>query len=68
VVGRVTSCVVLEEGQVGMALVPRALAALDTRLGFVVSPGGEGRVPLVIWGKVIPRFLRKETLPAPGGE
>lgn len=68
VVGRVTSCVVLEEGQVGMALVPRALAALDTRLGFVVSSGGEGHVPLVIWGKVIPRFLRKETLPAPGGE
>ncbi len=67
-VGKVTSCAVLEEGQVGMALVPTALAALDTRLGFVVSPGGDHRLPLVVWGKVIPRFLRKDLLPAPGGE
>ncbi|MEN3009504.1 MAG: serine hydroxymethyltransferase [Candidatus Bipolaricaulaceae bacterium] len=68
VVGRVTSCAVLEEGQVGMALVPRALAAPETRLGFVVSPGGENRVPLVVWGKVLPRFLRREMLPEPGGD
>lgn len=74
VVGTVTSAVVLEEGQVGMALVPRELAQPDTPLGFVVSPGSGGdiregaRLPLVVWGKVVPRFLRKEILPAPGGE
>ena len=74
VVGKVTSCVVLEEGQVGMALVPRELAQPETPLGFVVSPGaGEElkpgtRLPLVLWGKVIPRFLRREALPAPGEE
>ncbi len=68
VVGKVTSCVVLEDGQVGMALVPRSLARENTRLGFVVSPGSENRVPLVIWGKVLPRFLRKDVLPTPGGE
>jgi glycine hydroxymethyltransferase len=74
VVGTVTSCVVLEEGQVGMALVPRELTSLETPLGFVGSPGSsEGiklgaRLPLIIWGKVIPRFLRRETLPAPGEE
>jgi len=74
VVGVVTSCVVLEEGQVGMALVPRELAKVDTPLGLVVSPGSsEGiqpgaRLPLIIWGRVVPRFLRRETLPAPGEE
>lgn len=72
VVGTVTSCVVLEEGQVGMALVPRELAKPDTVLGFVISAGSTGeikegaRLPLIAWGKVVPRFLRRETLPAPG--
>lgn len=74
VVGAVTSCVVLEEGQVGMALVPRELADPETPLGFVVSSGLAGeirtgaRLPLVVWGKVVPRFLRREILPGPGGE
>ncbi len=74
VVGVVTSCVVLEEGQVGMALVPRELAKADTPLGFVVSLGSsEGiqpgaRLPLIVWGRIVPRFLRRETLPAPGEE
>ena len=74
VVGTVTSCAVLEEGQIGMALVPREYTGLDTPLGFVVSPGvGEeirmgSRLPLVVWGRVIPRFLRRESLPAPGEE
>ena len=74
VVGKVTSCVVLEEGQVGMALVPRDLAQPGTPLGFVISSGTSGepkigtRLPLILWGKVVPRFLRKETLPAPGEE
>ncbi|MBC7221810.1 serine hydroxymethyltransferase [Candidatus Bipolaricaulota bacterium] len=74
VVGTVTSCVVLDGGQVGMALVPRELAKVDTPLGFVVSPGSGGevregaRLPLIVWGKVVPRFLRREALPAPGEE
>ncbi len=75
VVGAVTSCVVLEEGQVGMALLFRRGITPDTPLGFVL--GGErglpaelkpgARVPLVVSGRVLPRFLRKETLPR-GGE
>lgn len=74
VVGVVTSCAVLEEGQVGMALVPRELADPETPLGFVVSTGTGGgtragaRLPLVVWGKAAPRFLRREILPGPGGE
>lgn len=74
VVGAVTSCAVLGEGQVGMALVPRELAQPETPLGFVVSPDAPGeikpgsRLPLVVWGKVITRFLRREALPGPGEE
>ncbi len=73
VVGTVTSCVVLEEGQVGMAVVPREMAEPGTSLGFGVSEGsGEikigSRLPLIVWGKVVPRFLRREALPAPGEE
>ncbi|MCX7750542.1 MAG: serine hydroxymethyltransferase [Candidatus Bipolaricaulota bacterium] len=75
VLGTVTSCVVLEEGQVGMALLSRRGLLPETPLGFVLgaerglpadlAPGA--RLPLVLWGRVLPRFLRKELLPR-GGE
>lgn len=74
VVGTVTSSVVLEEGQIGMALVPRELASPKTPLGFVVSPGAPGetrpgtRLPLIVWGEVVARFLRRESLSSLGEE
>ncbi|MCS7240096.1 MAG: serine hydroxymethyltransferase [Candidatus Bipolaricaulota bacterium] len=74
VVGAVTSSVVLEDGQVGMALVPRELASPKTPLGFVISPASceeirlGTRLPLIIWGEVVPRFLRRENPFYPGEE
>lgn len=74
VVGWVTSCVTLEGGQVGMALLAARGVPADAPLGFMV--GGEGglppalepgaRLPLFVWGRVVPRFLRRDTLPPVG--
>ncbi|MBC7093202.1 serine hydroxymethyltransferase [Candidatus Bipolaricaulota bacterium] len=75
VVGTVTSCVVLENGQVGMALLDRRGVGEGTPLGFVIGdrelpreirPGA--RLPLVVWGKTVSRFLKREALPMAGEE
>ncbi len=74
VMGWVTSCVALETGQVGMALLARRGVAENTRLGFVLGaerglppklePGA--RYPLVVWGRVLSRFLKRDALPMAG--
>jgi glycine hydroxymethyltransferase len=71
--GQVTSCVALEEGQVGMALLWRRGLAEGTPLGFVLgelpqrlAPGA--RLPLLVWGEVLPRFPERPFLPRPGEE
>jgi glycine hydroxymethyltransferase len=74
VVGKVTSCVVLEEGQggdgpgsPGLSTAGNAFGIRDQLRNFG-EPKIGARLPLILWGKVVPRFLRKETLPAPGEE
>lgn len=71
--GQVTSCVALEEGQVGMALLGRRGLAEGSPLGFVLgelpqrlAPGV--RLPLLVWGEVLPRFPERPSLPRPGEE
>ncbi len=72
IAGRVTSCAVLPEGQVGMALLWKRGAQPDTPLGVVM--GGElpgamapgARLPLVQWGKVVSRFPDRQLLPQAG--
>ncbi|MBC7169916.1 serine hydroxymethyltransferase [Candidatus Bipolaricaulota bacterium] len=74
VLGWVTSCVALDSGQVGMALLAARGLPAETPLGFIV--GGErelpralepgARVPLFVWGRVLPRFLKREALPQAG--
>lgn len=74
VVGWVTSCVTLDGGQVGMALLVARGFPADAPLGFMV--GGEGdlppalepgaRLPLFVWGRVVPRFLKRDPLPQVG--
>lgn len=74
VVGWVTSCVVLETGQVGMALLSVRGLGEGTPLGFVlgaerglpekIEPGA--RLPLLVWGAVLPRFLKRDALPMAG--
>ncbi|MFO8033635.1 MAG: serine hydroxymethyltransferase [Candidatus Bipolaricaulota bacterium] len=71
-VGRVTSCAVVPEGQAGMALLWKRGVEPETPLGVVMGdklpdalePGA--RLPLVQWGKVLPRFPSRETLPQAG--
>jgi len=74
VVGWVTSCVALDGGQVGMALLHRRGTPPDTALGFLVGaerglPQGltvGAKLPVAVWGRVVPRFLRREALPMAG--
>jgi glycine hydroxymethyltransferase len=71
-VGRVTSCVALEAGQVGLALLWQRGVQVGTPLGFLVGdlPAGEiklgTRLPLLAWGEVVPRFPDRRLLPRPG--
>ena len=73
-IGRVTSCVSLEDGQVGMALLWRRGTPVGTPLGFLLGelPQGETRIgtrlPLLVWGEVVPRFPKQEALPRVGEE
>jgi len=73
-IGRVTSCVALEDGQVGMALLWRRNVAVGTQLGFLLGePPAEGwriglRLPLLVWGEVLPRFPERKLLPKVGDE
>jgi len=70
--GRVTSCAVVPEGQIGMAVLHRRGVESGTPLGVVMGdvlpqdlePGA--RLPLVQWGKVLPRFPSRELLPQAG--
>jgi len=74
VLGWVTSCVVLDGGQVGMALLTARGLPTDAPVGFIV--GGErglpqalepgARLPLCVWGRVLPRFLKRDALPQAG--
>ncbi len=74
VLGWVTSCVALDSGQVGMALLTARGLPPDTPLGFLVGaerglppalePGAQ--VPLSVWGRILPRFLKREALPQAG--
>ncbi|MBC7221019.1 serine hydroxymethyltransferase [Candidatus Bipolaricaulota bacterium] len=74
VLGWVTSCVALDSGQVGMVLLTARGLPPDTPLGFLVGaeqglppalePGA--RVPLSVWGRILPRFLKREALPQAG--
>jgi len=72
--GWVTSCAVIEAGQVGMALLISRGVPEGTALGFVlgaerglpekIEPGT--RFPLVVWGETLPRFLKRDALPMAG--
>jgi len=72
VIGRVTSCAVTPDGQVGMALLWRRGVEAGTALAVVMgealpeglAPGA--RLPLLQWGTVIARFPDRETLPQAG--
>lgn len=74
VLGWVTSCVALEAGQVGMAVLSARGVGEGTPLGFIlgaerglptrVEPGT--RFPLVVWGETVPRFLKRDALPMAG--
>lgn len=72
VVGRVTSCAVVPDGQVGMALLDKRATAPEATLGVVMGDNLPGslepgaRLPIVQWGKVLPRFPDRETLPQAG--
>ncbi len=76
VLGWVTSCVALDSGQVGMALVTARGLSEGTPLGFVlgaerglparIEPGS--RFPLVVWGEVLSRFLKRDALPMAGDD
>jgi len=74
-VGWVTSCVALDDGQVGMALLWRRGVTVGTQLGFLLGrrelpqrfePGA--RLPLIAWGEVVPRFPERRLLPRVGDE
>ena len=73
-IGRVTSCVALEHGQVGLALLWRRALPAGTPLGFLIgeAPRGElkigTRLPLLVWGKVLPRFPERRLPPRAGEE
>lgn len=74
--GWVTSCVMLDGGQVGMAVVAARRVPEGTALGFIlgaerglpakIEPGT--RFPLVVWGETVPRFLKRDTLPKAGDD
>jgi len=73
--GWVTSCAVVEGGQVGMALVWKRGLPVGTPLGFLFGPGAPpeklelgARLPLVVWGEVVPRFPERRLLPRVGEE
>lgn len=72
VAGHMTSCAVVPDGQVGMALLWRRGVEAGTPLGVVMGealPDGlvpGARMPLLQWGKVIPRFPDREMLPQAG--
>ena len=70
-VGRVTSCVTLEDGQVGLALLWRRGVEPGTPLGFLLGEFPTevklgARLPLLVWGEVVPRFPERRLLPQPG--
>ncbi|MFQ5910234.1 MAG: hypothetical protein ACE5IJ_05870, partial [Thermoplasmata archaeon] len=72
ILGRVTSSVVVDGIQTGMALIPRTYAVLDSRIGMVFPPRGmeamkkdirkliDAGSAKVEWAKIIPRFLFEE--------
>ncbi|MGC9529843.1 MAG: serine hydroxymethyltransferase [Candidatus Bipolaricaulaceae bacterium] len=72
--GWVTSCTPLEDGQVGMALLERRGLAEGTPLGFLVDKDLPARLevgarlPLTVWGELVTRFPVAAKLPQPGGE
>ena len=73
-IGRVTSCVALDEGQVGLALLWLRGVRPRTPLGFLLGevPREEikigTRLPLLVWGEVLPRFPERRLLPRVGEE
>jgi len=73
-IGRVTSCVALDEGQVGLALLWLRGVRPRTPLGFLLGevPRGEikigTKVPLLVWGEVLSRFPERRLLPRVGEE
>jgi len=74
VLGWVTSCVALDDGQVGMAVLSARGLPEGTPVGCVlgtdrglpqtIEPGA--RLPLLVWGQVAPRFLKRDALPTAG--
>lgn len=74
--GWVTSCVMLDGGQVGMAILAARGVPEGSALGFVlgaerglpakIEPGT--KFPLVVWGQTCPRFLKRDTLPRAGDD
>ncbi|MFH1609271.1 MAG: serine hydroxymethyltransferase [Candidatus Bipolaricaulota bacterium] len=74
VLGWVASCVALDDGQVGMAILSARGLPEGAPLGFVlgtdrglpqtIEPGA--RLPLLVWGRVAPRFLKRDALPMAG--
>ncbi len=76
VLGWVASCVALETGQVGMALLSARGLGEGTPLGFVrgterdlpaaIEPGT--RLPVQVWGAAVPRFLKRDALPMAGDD
>jgi glycine hydroxymethyltransferase len=79
VLGRVTSCVSLGERQVGLALVERLGLEPDTPV-HLLNPGGRSdakptqalaagdRIGVPVPGRIVPRFLKRSSLPQVGGE
>jgi len=73
-IGRVTSCVALDEGQVGLALLWLRGVRPRTPLGFLLGevPRGEikigSKVPLLVWGEALSRFPERRLLPRVGEE
>jgi len=74
VLGWVTSCVALDDGQVGMAILAARGLPEGMPVGLVqgtepglpptIAPGA--RLPLQVWGWVAPRFLKHDGLPMAG--
>lgn len=72
ILGEVTSSVVVEGIQTGMALIPRKSAVEGSRIGIVFPPRGSGvaenRIPKLIrsgsakveWARILPRFMFEE--------
>ncbi len=72
IAGRVTSCAVVPDGQVGLALVEKREVDVGTPLGVVMgeklpeSLQAGARLPLIQWGEVLARFPDRELLPQAG--